>query len=75
MTLASPISGVDSAGFVIVMDGGVDEESDDQLRARVLLRIREPPMGGAAIDYEHGRCRFPASPARGATRWKWAWAR
>ena len=28
--------------------GGVDEETDDELRARVLQRIRKPPMGGSA---------------------------
>jgi uncharacterized phage protein gp47/JayE len=36
---------------IATMTGGVDEESDDHLRIRVLERIREPPMGGAAHDY------------------------
>lgn len=31
--------------------GGVDVESDELLRARVLERVRQPPMGGAAHDY------------------------
>jgi uncharacterized phage protein gp47/JayE len=31
--------------------GGVDEESDDDLRIRVLERIRQPPQGGALHDY------------------------
>src|SRR5262249_42460224 len=31
--------------------GGVDEESDDDLRVRVLERIRQPPQGGAIHDY------------------------
>jgi len=31
--------------------GGVDEESDDDLRIRVLERIRQPPQGGALNDY------------------------
>ena len=31
--------------------GGTDPETDDELRARVLLRIRKPPMGGDADDY------------------------
>jgi uncharacterized phage protein gp47/JayE len=43
--------GVDTDATVIQMDFGVDEESDDELRDRVLLRIREPPQGGANIDY------------------------
>ena len=37
--------------IVITMDGGVDIESDDDLRIRVLERIRQPPQGGAAHDY------------------------
>jgi uncharacterized phage protein gp47/JayE len=51
MLLAVAPDGVDSAATVISMDGGVDEETDDELRSRVLLRIRQPPMGGAANDY------------------------
>jgi uncharacterized phage protein gp47/JayE len=34
------------------MAGGVDEESDDLLRERVLFRIQKPPMGGDKDDYE-----------------------
>jgi uncharacterized phage protein gp47/JayE len=37
---------------VVTLDGGTDEETDDELRFRVLKRIREPPMGGAKSDYE-----------------------
>ena len=33
------------------MDHGVDDETTDELRERVLLRIRNPPQGGANIDY------------------------
>lgn len=33
------------------MTGGVDTETDDQLRARILFRIQQPPMGGDANDY------------------------
>jgi uncharacterized phage protein gp47/JayE len=44
--------GVDSEAAVIEMDFGADDETDDDLRTRVLLRIRNPPQGGAAIDYE-----------------------
>lgn len=33
------------------MTGGVDQETDDQLRARILFRIQNPPMGGSAADY------------------------
>jgi len=44
------LDGVEFA-TVINLDGGTDQESDDQLRARVLQRIRQPPQGGAAHDY------------------------
>jgi uncharacterized phage protein gp47/JayE len=46
-----PIAGVDTAGTVVTMTGGTDQETDPQLRARVLERIRNPPMGGSAEDY------------------------
>ena len=43
--------GVDGNAVVVTMDGGVDTESDDDLRVRVLHRIQNPPMGGAVADY------------------------
>jgi uncharacterized phage protein gp47/JayE len=36
---------------VIHLTGGTDTETDEQLRARILHRIQNPPMGGAAADY------------------------
>lgn len=51
LSLASAISGVDGSAVVVTMTGGVDVESDDHARARVLERIRKPPMGGDADDY------------------------
>jgi uncharacterized phage protein gp47/JayE len=33
------------------MTGGVDTETDDQLRERILFRIQNPPMGGSQADY------------------------
>jgi uncharacterized phage protein gp47/JayE len=55
------ISGIDGTdgGFVVEMIGGTDTETDDQLRNRVLLRIRQPPMGGAASDYVHWALAVP----------------
>ena len=51
--MTQPLSGVDPAAVVAYdMSGGTDQESDDDLRARVLRRIRQPPMGGSAHDYE-----------------------
>jgi len=53
LTLASPVPGVSSevtvAGIGLV--NGADQESDDNLRARLLEKLRTPPMGGADQDY------------------------
>lgn len=51
LDVIAAVPGLDGAASVVVMDGGVDAESDDQLRMRVLQRIRNPPMGGAKADY------------------------
>ena len=54
LTLQSSIVGVndnavvETAGIV----GGADEETDEELRARLLLRISAPSKGGTAQDYE-----------------------
>ena len=42
---------VDAQATVVALDGGADEEGDEDLRTRVLLRLRTPPMGGDATDY------------------------
>lgn len=46
-------SAITAPGLAVVtaMGGGTDVETDDQLRFRVLQRIRQPPMGGATHDY------------------------
>lgn len=49
--LAETIVGADGAVTVVEITGGVDTESDDDLRARILHRIQNPPMGGAQADY------------------------
>ncbi|WP_375362030.1 baseplate J/gp47 family protein [Bradyrhizobium japonicum] len=51
INVADGIPGVDGIAAVVSMTGGVDEETDDQLRARILFRIQRPPMGGDADDY------------------------
>jgi uncharacterized phage protein gp47/JayE len=66
-----PGGGVDSSAVVVSMDGGADEETDDELRVRVLARIQKPPMGGDASDYEAWALQVP-SPEPGARRSKWA---
>jgi uncharacterized phage protein gp47/JayE len=45
------ISGVDNNVEVVDITGGVDTETDNQLRYRVLQRIQAPPMGGSQSDY------------------------
>jgi uncharacterized phage protein gp47/JayE len=66
LSFSTPISGIDTSVAVVIMDGGADEETDDELRERVLLRIQNPPMGGDAIDYVQWALQVP-----GVTR---AWA-
>jgi uncharacterized phage protein gp47/JayE len=52
LALVSAISGVDAAAIVTeVTTYGIDVESVESLRDRVLFRIRKPPMGGDADDY------------------------
>ena len=52
MSFAAPQAGVDTTATVIQLYGGADEETDEELRARVLRRIQQPPMGGDEDDYE-----------------------
>lgn len=53
MQLVQPVAGVN--GQAVVAAGGItlgaDVESDAALRARLVARIQQPPMGGAAYDY------------------------
>lgn len=51
LSLRTTIPNIDSEASVVEMGGGNDVENDDDLRMRVLLRIRQPPMGGDATDY------------------------
>lgn len=61
MSMTAAVVGVSgTAGVTVVsMTGGADEESDDELRVRVLDRIRLPPMGGDADDYVQWALSFP----------------
>lgn len=54
LTFVTPITGVNTSATVDSdgISGGADEETDDELRARILFRKRYPPHGGAAFDYE-----------------------
>jgi len=63
IVLTNIIDGVDSIATVVDIGGGIDEEDDTDLRARVLFRIQQPPMGGDASDYV-----FWATAVAGVTR-------
>lgn len=54
LSFISPVSGIDSTVTVLSsgLTGGLDAESDDDLRDRVLTRKRIAPHGGAEFDYE-----------------------
>ena len=66
LSFSSAISGADGSATVVTLTGGANEESDDDLRTRVLFRIQRPPMGGDADDYVRWALEVP-----GVTR---AWA-
>jgi uncharacterized phage protein gp47/JayE len=51
LSLAVAVTGVDVTVTVIELDGGTDIETDEQLRMRILQRIRNPPMGGSQENY------------------------
>jgi len=54
LSFVSPIAGITTSVTVDAngITGGTDQESDDDLRDRVLTRKRQPPHGGAYFDYE-----------------------
>jgi uncharacterized phage protein gp47/JayE len=51
LSFTTAIAGIDGQATITAIADGVNAETDDELRARVLDRIREPPMGGDAFDY------------------------
>lgn len=72
LTLLSPIAGLESSA---VAEGeglvaGFDAESDDELRARLLRRIQDPPHGGALPDYIAWAYECPT--VRAARAWAYA---
>jgi uncharacterized phage protein gp47/JayE len=66
LSFITAIAGVDGNIIVEKLEGGTDAETDNQLRQRILLRIRNPPMGGSQADYVNWALAYP-----GVTR---AWA-
>lgn len=53
LQLAEAVAGVDAEAEVAAggTAGGADEEPFEELRERLLSRLREPPQGGAVHDY------------------------
>ncbi|RYY25251.1 MAG: baseplate J/gp47 family protein [Sphingomonadales bacterium] len=67
LTFAATPSGINAIAIAGAgLSGGADEETDAALLARLLTRIRTPPNGGAAADWETWALQLP-----GVTR---AWA-
>lgn len=54
LTFVSPVPNVSGTATVDVdgIMGGVDAETDEALRERLLERLQAPPLGGSEADYE-----------------------
>jgi uncharacterized phage protein gp47/JayE len=52
LTLVSPVAGVQSQAIASEISDGSDIESKDSLLARLVARVRTPPDGGSATDYQ-----------------------
>lgn len=54
LRLVQPVTGFSSTALVVApgIAGGVDQESQQALQARLIRRIQQPPQGGSAADYE-----------------------
>lgn len=63
LELLVPPPGVQSAGQLVEMRGGVEEESDAELLARLLDLIRRPPAGGNVHDYQRWALEVPGVSA------------
>lgn len=61
LTLSSAVTGINAAATVQSpgLSGGADEESDADLLARFLQRVRQPPEGGSRSDYERWARELP----------------
>lgn len=55
LPLVTPMAGLDPQSLTLDaqgLAGGAEIEKDPSLLARILTRIQQPPMGGAAFDYD-----------------------
>ena len=75
MAVSPAVVDVDAMVTVLTLGGGTDTENDDDLRMRVLQRIRQPPQGGANHDYVRWALAVPGCTGPGARRSKWGLAR
>jgi uncharacterized phage protein gp47/JayE len=52
ISIAQSVAGINSGGATLgPTTGGADQETNDELRTRMLAKYRAPPQGGAATDY------------------------
>jgi uncharacterized phage protein gp47/JayE len=59
LSWVNPPQGQDPTVLVQELSGGADVETDDELRSRILARIRQPPMGGDASDWQQWALAVP----------------
>ena len=54
LSLLVPVAGFQASALVVApgIGGGVEVETDQALRARLIRRIQQPPQGGSESDYE-----------------------
>lgn len=66
LTFISPIPGVNATTTVINtgITGGVDPDTTEQLRTKILNRKRFPPHGGTALDYENWSLQYSGNITR-----------
>lgn len=52
ISIDMPVPGINSGGVTVTpLTGGADQETQDELRTRMLFAYANPPQGGAASDY------------------------
>ncbi|NGP57803.1 baseplate J/gp47 family protein [Paenibacillus thiaminolyticus] len=57
--LSEPVPGITAVTNLTALEGGTDEESDDSLRERFLLKVRTPTGSGNKSDYEQWALSIP----------------
>lgn len=60
IAIDTPIGGINGSGVTAgPCTGGADQETDTDLRTRMLAKYRAPPQGGAASDYQQWALEVP----------------